>query len=67
MTDLRLPIGVFFTILGVILIALPGMRARLSDAPVNLYSGISMLVFGGVMLWLALRRRFPRNINKNRA
>lgn len=56
MTDLRLPIGIFFTLLGVILVAMPGMRAPLTAAPVNLYSGISMLVFGGVMLWLAFRK-----------
>ena len=56
MTDLRIPIGVFFSIRGVILLAMPGAHARLTDAPVNLYSGISMLVFGGAMLWLAFRR-----------
>jgi drug/metabolite transporter (DMT)-like permease len=57
MTDLRFPIGLFFAILGVILLATPGMHARLSDAPVNLYSGTSMLIFGAAMLWLALRHR----------
>lgn len=56
MTDLRLPIGFFFTIVGVILVAMPGLRARLTEAPVNLYSGISMLIFGGAMLWLAIRK-----------
>jgi hypothetical protein len=56
MTDLRIPIGGFFTLLGIVLVAMPGLRAPLSDAPVNLYSGISMIVFGGVMLWLAFRR-----------
>ena len=49
----------FFTALGVILSALgifsPGTRAPLTGANVNLYSGIAMLVFGGVMLWLARR------------
>lgn len=56
MTDLRLPIGIFFTLLGLLLVAMPSLRAPLSEAPVNLYSGISMLVFGGVMLWLAFRK-----------
>ena len=31
----------------------PGMRARLTDANVNLYCGIVMALFGGVMLLLA--------------
>ena len=55
MDDLRLPIGTFFAILGVILIAMSGAHSPLSDAPVNLYAGLSMLVFGAVMLWLAYR------------
>jgi drug/metabolite transporter (DMT)-like permease len=56
MIDLRLPIGIFFAILGLILVAMPGMRGELSTAPVNLYSGIAMLVFAGAMLWLGRRR-----------
>ncbi len=56
MTDLRIPIGLFFTLLGIILVAMPGMQAPLTEARVNLYSGIAMLVFGGVMLWLAFRK-----------
>ncbi|HTS77661.1 MAG TPA: hypothetical protein VMG40_15730 [Bryobacteraceae bacterium] len=64
MTDLRFPIGLFFAILGLILIAMPGMHARLSDAPVNLYSGASMLIFGAVMLWLALRKRHDGEGNR---
>jgi len=31
----------------------PGMRARLTDANVNLYCGMVMALFGGVMLLLA--------------
>jgi len=57
MSDLRIPIGGFFAVLGAILVAAPGARAQLTDAPVNLYAGLSMLVFGGTMLWLARRRR----------
>jgi hypothetical protein len=30
-------------------------RAPLESANVNLYCGLSMLVFGGVMLWLTRR------------
>ncbi len=59
MWDLRLPSGLFFTLLGVILcvvaLVAPGNRAPLTSVNVNLYSGIAMLVFGGVMLWLARR------------
>jgi hypothetical protein len=60
MDDLRVTSGLFFALLGVILCALgvfaPGLRAPLTEANVNLYTGIAMLVFGGVMLWLARRR-----------
>ena len=58
MRDLRIPIGLFFTLAGVIL-AVTGVvtqnRAPLETANVNLYCGVSILVFGGVMLWLARR------------
>ncbi len=57
MSDLRVPIGVFFTVIGGLLVAVPGARAPLTVAPVNLYAGLSMIVFGGVMLWLGLRKR----------
>jgi hypothetical protein len=59
MGDLRTPCGLFFTALGLIVSAVgilfPGMRAPLTEANVNLYGGIAMLVFGGVMLWLGRR------------
>lgn len=58
MRDLRIPIGAFFMLTGVIL-AVTGVttqnRAPLETANVNLYCGISILIFGGVMLWLARR------------
>jgi len=58
MSDLRIPIGIFFSLVG-LLVGITGLvsgyRAALGDANVNLYCGISMLVFGGVMLWLARR------------
>ena len=63
MLDLRVPSGWFFTVLGLILLGMgifaPDTRAALSDANVNLYSGLSMLVFGLFMLvmaWRASRR-----------
>jgi hypothetical protein len=59
MWDLRKPSGVFFALLGAILIAAgligPDARAPLTDVNVNLYSGLSMLTFGGALLWLARR------------
>ena len=58
MNDLRIPIGAFFSIVGILLV-LVGLtldyHAPLTDVNVNLYSGFSMLVFGSVMLWLARR------------
>lgn len=57
MEDLRVPIGVFFAILGIVLIARPHTQAPLTQSPVNLYAGIAMLVFGAAMMWLAMRRR----------
>ena len=59
MRDLRTPIGIFFTLIGLILAitgVATGNRAPLETANVNLYCGASMLVFGGLMLWLARRR-----------
>ena len=57
--DLRVPSGWFFVILGAILAAMgvltPGLRAPLTDVNVNLYSGLSMLVFGGFLLLMARR------------
>jgi hypothetical protein len=60
MGDLRTPIGLFFGIIGIILlivgVANPGARAELTQVNVNLYCGLSMVIFGSVMLWLARRR-----------
>ncbi len=67
MLDLRVPSGWFFTLLGLILLGMgvfaPETRAALSDANVNLYSGLAMLVFGLFMLlmaWRASRRASRR-------
>ncbi len=56
MMDLRIPIALFFGIVGAILLTVTGNHAPLAEAPVNLYAGISMLLFAGVMAWLARRR-----------
>jgi hypothetical protein len=59
MLDLRIPSGLFFAIVGLILCALglfaPGIRAELTDVNVNLYGGAAMLVFGSALLLLARR------------
>jgi len=58
MDDLRIPIGLFFTFIGLILIVVgvtSTARAPLTDININLYAGLCMLVFGGTMLWLSRR------------
>ena len=58
--DLRVPSGLLFLIIGVILtamgVAYPDLRATLTTANVKLYCGLSMLVFGGCLLLLELKR-----------
>jgi hypothetical protein len=58
MLDLRIPSGLFFAIVGLILCGLgifSGARAALTDVNVNLYSGLVMLSFGTLLLVLARR------------
>jgi hypothetical protein len=59
MWDLRTPSGLFFLAVGLILCAVsaigPVSRAPLTDVNINLYVGASMILFGGVLLWLARR------------
>lgn len=57
MQDLRTSIGIFFAALGALLLTQSDARAALSDAPVNLYMGSAMIVFGAGMLALAYRGR----------
>jgi hypothetical protein len=58
--DLRIPSGLFFLLLGLIVglvgILSPGTRAPLAEVNINLYSGIAMLVFGAILLLLARAR-----------
>jgi hypothetical protein len=59
MSDLRIPIGSFFGLVGAILCVTDlakDYQAPLESKNVNLYCGISMLIFGAVMLWLARRK-----------
>jgi hypothetical protein len=58
MMDLRLPTGLFFTLIGLLLTGMGTFstsHARLTDVNVNLYSGLAMLIFGGILLWLSRR------------
>jgi hypothetical protein len=59
MMDLRLPSGLFFTVLGLILVGMgvfaPETRAALTEANVNLYAGLAMLAFGAFLLIMAKR------------
>jgi protein-S-isoprenylcysteine O-methyltransferase Ste14 len=62
--DIKFPIGLMFTILGVILtifgIVTTGnddMYTRSLGININLWSGCGMLLFGLIMLYLALRDR----------
>ena len=55
--DLRVPSGLLFVIIGFILTVMgviyPDLRAALSTTNVDLYCGLSMLVFGAFLLILA--------------
>lgn len=59
MNDLRIPIGSFFALIGLVLLVVgligPSVRPPQTTASIDLYCGLSMLVFGSVMLWLARR------------
>jgi len=59
MDDLRTPSGIFFTLLGLILLGMglfaPDTRAALTEMNVNLYCGLLMLVFGLFLLLMARR------------
>jgi len=59
MSDLRVSIGGFFALAGLLVTAtgiLSKDRAPLDTANLNLYSGVVLLAFGGIMLWLARRK-----------
>jgi hypothetical protein len=61
--DIRTPIGLMFLVLGAILAVYgamsdPAAYAR-SGANINLWWGLVLLVFGGVMLYLGRRKPGP--------
>ena len=58
--DLRLPIGLMFSIIGVLLVIFglasdPVIYQRSLGVNVNLWWGLVLVVFGLVMLWLVRR------------
>ena len=62
--DLRLPVGLMFTIFGLILIGVglfggPALREQSLGINMNLWWGVVELVFGASMLFFGWRRR-PR-------
>jgi hypothetical protein len=56
MRDLRDPIGLFFFLVGMILFIRWNETAPLTTIPVNFYAGVTMILFGLVMVWLARKR-----------
>jgi len=62
MDDLRRPIGFLFSLLGLILLIYalinPDVRAPLDPGTnVNLWCGLTLLIFGGCLLWLSFRAK----------
>jgi hypothetical protein len=65
--DIRLPIGMMFTLLGALL-AIYGLATGSDsdmyksslDLNVNLWWGLVLFVFGAIMLFFALLSRFPK-------
>lgn len=62
--DIRIPIGLLFAILGFILLAFglysmndAELYARSLGKNINIWTGVAMLVFGGLMLFFSLRKK----------
>lgn len=59
--DIRMPVGLLFTFMGVLL-TIYGFATKGSEIykhslniNINIYSGICVLIFGVIMLWMAIR------------
>lgn len=65
MLDIRIPIGLLFAVLGVLVLAFgiatyadPEMYAKSLNININLWSGIFMTFFGGIMLlWVKMTKK----------
>jgi hypothetical protein len=62
--DIRIPIGLLFAILGLILVVFglysmndTELYARSLGRNINLWTGLVMLIFGGMMLFFTLRKK----------
>ena len=62
--DIKLPIGLMFSILGMLLFIYGlvtasnhAMYEKSLHVNINLWIGLIMLVFGGIMLFLSLRKK----------
>jgi ABC-type Fe3+-siderophore transport system permease subunit len=62
--DIRIPIGLLFAILGLILVLFglysmndADLYARSLGRNINLWTGLVMLLFGGLMLFFTLRKK----------
>jgi hypothetical protein len=64
--DIRTPIGLLFTLLGVIITAQgfftrgAAMYKHSLNININIYTGVGLLIFGGLMLWMALLSKRPK-------
>jgi hypothetical protein len=60
MLDLRKPAGLYFLLLGLLLLGAglvnPGYSAPLLNVNLNLYFGIFCVCFGGLFLWLSRQK-----------
>lgn len=62
--DIRVPIGLLFVVLGLILAVLglatlndPVTYSKSLGVNINLWTGAGMLAFGGIMLFFSLRKK----------
>jgi hypothetical protein len=62
--DIRIPIGLLFAILGLILVVFglysmndAELYARSLGRNINLWTGLAMLLFGGLMLFFSLKKK----------
>ena len=64
MLDIRMPIGLLFSILGVLVLVYglitmsdTAMYALSQGININIWSGVGMSIFGGIMLFFALKAK----------
>lgn len=54
--DVRLPIGLMFAIIGLLLIGYGMLAPRTAGASMNVWWGFALLAFAALMLWLSSGR-----------